>query len=75
MTGLIRTIALFLISATLAIFLVQNLATTEAAFLTWSFSAPRAIVFAALFLMGYIAGYILHALKPRRAAPGTANVA
>jgi uncharacterized integral membrane protein len=67
MAGIIRTITLFLISAALAIFLVQNLQTTEAAFLTWSFQAPRAIVFAALFALGYVSGYIIHALKPRRA--------
>lgn len=69
MAGLIRTISLFLISAALAIFLVQNLTTTEAAFLTWSFQAPRAIVFATLFVLGYISGYIIHAMRPRRAEP------
>jgi uncharacterized integral membrane protein len=71
--AIIRTISLFLISAALAIFLVQNLATTEAAFLTWSFQAPRAIVFAALFALGYVSGYIIHALRPRRAEPTSAE--
>jgi len=69
MLGLIRSIALFVIGAIVFIFLIQNLATTEAAFLTWSFTAPRAIVFVLLFALGAAFGYLLRAIQAHRKTP------
>jgi uncharacterized integral membrane protein len=64
--SLIRTIGLVVIAMVATIFFVQNLATIEVAFLTWSISAPRAFIFLMVFGMGAIAGYLLSALRPRR---------
>ena len=66
MFNLIRTIALVVIAMLATIFLIQNLATIEVAFLTWSISAPRAVIFLMVFAVGLAAGYLLHALQPRR---------
>ena len=66
MLSLIRTIGLVVIAMVATIFFVQNLATIEVAFLTWSISAPRAFIFLMVFGMGAIAGYLLGALRPRR---------
>jgi uncharacterized integral membrane protein len=67
MLGLIRTVALVLLTIVAAIFFVQNLATIEVAFLTWSFAAPRAIIFLLLFAIGLAMGYLLRAFRPRSA--------
>lgn len=72
MLSLVRTIGLVAIAVVAAIFLIQNLATIEVAFLTWSISAPRAVVFIMVFAAGLIAGYLLHAFRPRR-RPRDAN--
>lgn len=66
MLSLIRTIGLVVIAIVAMIFFIQNLTTIEVAFLTWSISAPRAVIFLIVFAMGLIAGYLLHALRPRR---------
>ncbi len=66
MLGLIRTLGLVVIAVIAMVFLIQNLATIEVAFLTWSISAPRAVIFLMMFGMGLVAGYLLHALRPRR---------
>lgn len=66
MLGLIRTIGLFVIALLAMTFLIQNLATIEVAFLTWSISAPRAVIFLMLFGLGLVAGYLLSALGPQR---------
>jgi uncharacterized integral membrane protein len=66
MLSLIRTLGLFAIAIVAAFFFIQNLATIEVAFLTWSISAPRAVIFLMVFGMGLIAGYLLHALRPRQ---------
>ncbi|MGE3142767.1 MAG: DUF1049 domain-containing protein [Hyphomonadaceae bacterium] len=68
MLQLFRTILLVLITVLTTIFVVQNLATTEVAFLTWSIAAPRAVVLLALFGLGLLFGYLLRALWPRRRA-------
>lgn len=66
MLGLIRTIALVLLSVLATVFVIQNLATVEVAFLTWSFAAPRAVIFVLLIGSGLLAGYLLHALRPKQ---------
>ena len=66
MLGLIRTLGLVVIAVVAVVFFIQNLTTIEVAFLTWSVSAPRAVIFLMVFGMGLIAGYLLHALRPRR---------
>ena len=72
MFGLIRTVALIAIAIVAATFFMQNFATTEVAFLTWSIVAPRAVVFLIVFGFGFAAGYLLHALSSRKqAAPVT----
>jgi len=76
MLGLARTIALIAVAIVAVVFLIQNLATIEVAFLTWSIAAPRAIVFALLFAAGLLAGYLLNALRrkaPRSKAATSAN--
>lgn len=65
MFGLIRTVLLVLITVLVTVFFIQNLASTEVAFLTWSISAPRAVVFALIFGLGWIVGYLVHAFTPR----------
>jgi uncharacterized integral membrane protein len=67
MLGLIRTVALVLLTILATIFFVQNLATIEVAFLTWSFAAPRAIIFLLLFAIGLAMGYLLRTFRPRPA--------
>ena len=66
MLGLLRTIALVALGVIATLFFVQNLATTEVAFLTWSVSAPRAVVFAFIFVTGLTMGFLLVTLRPRR---------
>lgn len=66
MPGLIRTLGLVVIAVVAAVFFIQNLATIEVAFLTWSISAPRAVIFLMVFGMGLVAGYLLHVLRPRQ---------
>ncbi len=71
--GLLRGILIGLIALIALVFVVQNLATIEVAFLTWSFAAPRAFVFVLLFALGLIGGYLAHAVRiqfrrPRQAA-------
>lgn len=61
--GLFRGILIGLIALVALVFVVQNLATIEVAFLTWSFAAPRAFVFVLLFALGLIAGYLTHAVR------------
>jgi uncharacterized integral membrane protein len=70
--GLVRTVLLILITVTVTVFFIQNLAATEVAFLTWSISAPRAVVFALIFALGWAAGYLVHAFtpQPKRRAQG-----
>jgi lipopolysaccharide assembly protein A len=69
--GLIRTLGLVVIAVVAAVFFIQDLATIEVAFLTWSISAPRAFIFLLVFGMGLTAGYLLSALSPRRQAGGS----
>ena len=66
MFGLIRTVALVAIAIIVTTFFMQNFATTEVAFLTWSIVAPRAVVFLIVFGLGFAAGYLLHAVSGRR---------
>jgi uncharacterized integral membrane protein len=66
MFGLLRTIALVLIAVIATLFFVQNLAATEVAFLTWSVSAPRAVIFALIFVLGLAMGALLVSLRSRR---------
>jgi len=66
MFGLIRTVALIVIAIIVTTFFMQNFATTEVAFLTWSIVAPRAVVFLIVFGFGFAAGYLVHALSSRR---------
>jgi uncharacterized integral membrane protein len=66
MFSLLRTLCLIAITVAVTIFVVQNLATTEVAFFTWSIAAPRAAVVLLVFVMGLVAGYLLHAIQPRR---------
>jgi uncharacterized integral membrane protein len=68
MLGLIRTIALVVVVIVATAFFIQNLATTEVVFLTWSIAAPRAVVFFLIFVLGWVAGYLTSAIRPRRAA-------
>lgn len=65
MLHLARTLALVLITILATIFFVQNLATTEVAFITWSIAAPRAVVFVIVFALGWLTGYLVHALRPK----------
>ena len=66
MFSVIRTVALVAIAIIVTTFFMQNFATTEVAFLTWSIVAPRAVVFLIVFGFGFAAGYLLHALSSRR---------
>lgn len=66
MLGLVRTAALVFITILVTVFFIQNLATTEVAFLTWSIAAPRAVVFLLAFVLGLTFGYLLCALRPRK---------
>ena len=74
MFGLIRTVLLVVIAIIAATFFMQNFATTEVAFLTWSIVAPRAVVFLIVFGFGFAAGYLLNALSSRKqATPATST--
>lgn len=65
MLKLIRTIWIVILTVLATLFCVQNLATIEVAFLTWSFAAPRALIFFVLLLAGFVLGLLAHALRPR----------
>ena len=67
----LRTLALVAITVLVTIFSVQNLASTEVAFLTWSINAPRALIYFLLFALGLATGFLIRALWPKRppAAP------
>ena len=63
--ALIRSIGLVMITVLVTIFFIQNLATTEVAFLTWAVTAPRAVVFLLVFVLGWVTGLLVKALTPR----------
>lgn len=63
--AVIRTLLLIVITALVTIFVVQNLATIEVAFLTWAFAAPRALIFAMIFALGVTVGWLAWVLRPR----------
>lgn len=65
MLQLLRTLSLVVIVVMATLFFVQNLASTEVAFATWSLSAPRAVVFALIFLLGMAMGALLMSLRRR----------
>jgi uncharacterized integral membrane protein len=65
MFKLIRTIWIVFLSVTATLFCVQNLATIEVAFLTWSISAPRAVIFFVLLTAGFMLGFLANALRPQ----------
>jgi len=71
--GVIRTVLIVVIAVLATIFVIQNLASVEVSFFTWSIVAPRAAVFALLLIVGMIVGYSLHALqmalRPRNETP------
>lgn len=66
MLQLLRTLSLIVIAVVATLFFVQNLASTEVAFLNWSVSAPRAVVFALIFLLGLAMGALLVSLRPKK---------
>jgi uncharacterized integral membrane protein len=65
----LRTIALVVITVLVTIFSVQNLASTEVVFLTWSVNAPRALIYFLLFALGLATGFLIRALRPKRPVP------
>jgi uncharacterized integral membrane protein len=66
MFKLIRTIWIVFLSVAATLFCVQNLATIEVAFLTWSIAAPRALIFFILLAVGFMLGFLMQALRPRQ---------
>jgi uncharacterized integral membrane protein len=62
----LRTLALVAITVLVTIFSVQNLASTEVVFLTWSIHAPRALIYFLLFALGLATGFLIRALRPKR---------
>lgn len=62
----LRTLALVAITVLVTIFSVQNLASTEVVFLTWSIHAPRALIYFLLFALGLATGFLIRALQPKR---------
>jgi uncharacterized integral membrane protein len=62
----IRSVGLVIITMLVTVFFIQNLASTEVVFITWSVSAPRAIVFFLVFVAGWIMGLLVNAIRPRR---------
>lgn len=67
MLRLIRTVLLIIVTVLATIFVVQNLATVEVAFLLWAFAAPRAAIFAMIFVAGVVVGLLWSALRTRPA--------
>jgi uncharacterized integral membrane protein len=51
-----------------AVFCLQNLGMARIEFLHWSFEAPRALIYALIFLAGGLGGLLLR--RSRAAAPG-----
>lgn len=66
----LRTVALVAITVLVTIFSVQNLASTEVVFLTWSVNAPRALIYFLLFVLGLATGFLIRALRPKRPPAG-----
>lgn len=66
MFKLIRTIWIILLTAAATLFCVQNLTTIEIVFISWSIAAPRALVFFILLAVGFVVGFLAHALRPRQ---------
>lgn len=66
MLRLIRTFILVLLTVAATLFCVQNLATIEVAFLTWSIAAPRALIFFTLLAVGFSLGFLASVLRPRK---------
>lgn len=62
MLKVLRTVVLVAMAVSLGIFVVQNLATTEIAFLGWSIIAPRGLAFLLVFSLGLIFGYLIRTL-------------
>lgn len=65
MLAILRTVVLVVVVVLVTLFVVQNLAATEVAFLTWSIGAPRAVVYVLIFLLGLAAGALLISFRPR----------
>lgn len=75
MFKLLRTIGIVLLTMLATLFCVQNLATIEVAFLTWSIAAPRALIFLVLLAAGFVLGFLAHALRPRSTPAPPASAA
>lgn len=59
----LRTVTLAIIAVCLGVFVIQNLATTEVAFLTWAVTAPRALTFLVIFSLGLVFGYLVRTFR------------
>ena len=73
--GILRSIGLVILTVVVTIFFIQNLASTEVAFLTWSISAPRALVYVIVFAAGWTIALLVNALRPRPKPPVAASAA
>lgn len=66
-------IAYLLLAAVFAVFLVQNAASVELRFLSWSIALPQALVVFLVLAIGIVLGWSLHvyvAYRRRRKAAG-----
>ena len=58
MFGVLRSLLILVLIGLMIVFVVQNAATVEVDFLTWSVQLPRAIVYFLIFFIGGVVGWL-----------------
>lgn len=62
----VKLIAALLLAALVVVFVLQNAAPVQVAFLAWSWTASRALVLLVVFLLGAATGWLARAARRRR---------
>ena len=65
----VKQIIFYSILTVIALFILQNTQIVEVKLLFWKVSAVRAVILAATFLLGMIAGYMLKMLWRKNPSP------
>jgi putative membrane protein len=64
--ALARKSMLVIVAVLLTIFVLQNIATIQVNFLTWSMAIPSSLAILLVFGLGLASGYLLHAVRAVR---------
>ena len=62
----VKLMAALVLAALVVVFILQNAAPVDVAFLAWTWTASRAVVLLTVFLMGAATGWLARAARRRR---------